>query len=312
MLRQARALSVDAEDVLVTRGSQMALSLIAQSLLGPDDVVAVEALGYTPAWAALRQTGARLVAVPVDEEGLSVAQLASLCERGKIRAVYLTPHHQYPTTVQLSPSRRLELLALAERERLAIIEDDYDHEFHYEGRPLLPLKSADYAGNVVYVGTLSKVFAPGVRVGYVIAPAPLRAEMLSRRGYLDRQGDTITELALAELFEDGELARHTRRARRIYEQRREHFVELLRRQLGHVLSFSVPTGGMALWARAQGVDVPGWLSACERGGVAFQAGTQFRFDGAASPFVRLGFACLNEAELGEAVRRMRKALSQLG
>jgi GntR family transcriptional regulator/MocR family aminotransferase len=309
MLRETRALSVGPDDIFVTRGSQMALALIAQCLLGPDDTVAVEGLGYSPAWAALRHTGAQLLPVAVDADGLCVAELAALCEKRAIRAVYLTPHHQYPTTVPLSPARRLELLALAERKRLAIIEDDYDHEYHYEGRPLLPLKSADYAGNVVYVGTFSKVFAPGIRMGYAVAPPVLREEMAARRAYIDRQGDPVTELALAELIEDGELARHTRRTRRIYEQRRALFVELLRRQLGQVLSFEVPSGGMALWAHASGVDVPRWLAASERLGVAFQAGTQFCFDGGPSQSLRLGFACLNEAELQEAVLRMRKALA---
>lgn len=306
MLRQTRGVRARDADILVTRGSQMAITLVAQSLLAPADVVAVEAFGYAPAWSALRQTGARLVPVSVDAEGLCVAELAELCERGPVRAVYLTPHHQYPTTVPLSPARRLALLALAERKRVAVIEDDYDHEFHYEGRPLMPLKSVDAAGCVVYVGTLSKVFAPGLRMGYVVAPGPLREEMTARRSFLDRQGDHATELALAELIDDGELARHTRRTRRIYQRRRELCVELLHRQLSSRLTFQVPSGGMALWARVRGVEVGAWLSACERSGVAFQPGQQFRWDGAASDCLRLGFACLNEDELREAVRRLAR------
>src|SRR3954469_331494 len=173
MLAATRGLPVGAEDVFVTRGSQMALSLVARALLRPGDVVAVESFGYRPAWEAFRAAGAVLVPLPVDEDGADVAALEALHRNTPVRAVYLTPHHQYPTTVAPTAARRLEVLALARRERFAIVEDDYDHEFHYEGRPVLPLASADPAGVVVYVGTLSKVLAPGLRVGYLVAPRDL-------------------------------------------------------------------------------------------------------------------------------------------
>ncbi|HEY2734190.1 MAG TPA: PLP-dependent aminotransferase family protein, partial [Polyangiales bacterium] len=181
MLRSTRGLVAASDDILITRGSQMALSLVARALIRPGDIVAVEAFGYPPAFAALEQAGARLVPIAVDGQGLKVPLLAALVARERVRALYLTPHHQYPTTVQLSPARRLELLALAARERFAVIEDDYDHEFHYEGRPVLPLASSDDAGVVLYIGTLSKVFAPGIRIGYVIAPRSMLAALTRQR-----------------------------------------------------------------------------------------------------------------------------------
>jgi GntR family transcriptional regulator/MocR family aminotransferase len=247
--------------------------------------------------------------VPVDEYGMSLPHLAALCERQPVRAVYLTPHHHYPTTVPLAPGRRLQLLELARRHRFAVIEDDYDHEFHYEGRPLLPLASADEAGSVVYVGTLSKVFAPGLRIGYVVAPRPVLRELMRRRFYLDRQGDHVTEAAIAELIEDGELQRHTRRMRRLYLARRDTCAELLRRQLGAALSFAVPNGGMALWARAApDIDVEAWAVRAEAAGVVFQSEKQFRWDGQAGAHLRLGYAPLTEAELVEAVQRLHDTL----
>ena len=173
MFSAVRGVVANPEEVLVTRGSQMALDVLSRALVSSEDVVAVEALGYRPAWEALGQTGARLVPVPVDEEGLSVDALEDLLEREPIRLLYLTPHHQYPSTVVLSPSRRLRLLELARIHRFAILEDDYDHEFHYDGRPVLPLASADRSGVVVYMGTLSKILAPGLRIGFVVAPVPL-------------------------------------------------------------------------------------------------------------------------------------------
>jgi len=131
-----------------------------------------------------------------------------------LRAVYVTPHHQYPTTVTLKAARRLALLDLARARRMAIIEDDYDHEFHYDGRPVLPLASADPSGLVVYIGTLSKILAPGLRVGYLVAPPPVLESVGAIRSLLDIQGDLATEAAVATLIEEGELERHVARVRR--------------------------------------------------------------------------------------------------
>jgi GntR family transcriptional regulator / MocR family aminotransferase len=313
MLRSARGLRVDADGLCVTRGSQMGIALAAEALLRPGDVVAVEAVGYRPAWQALLRVGAQLEPIAVDEHGLCVPQLAALCQQKRVRAVYLTPHHQYPTTVPLAPGRRLQLLELARRQRFAILEDDYDHEFHYEGRPLLPLASADDAGSVVYIGTLSKVFAPGVRIGYVVAPPAVLQELLRRRYYLDRQGDHLTEAALAELIEDGELQRHTRRMRRIYQARRDKCAALLRQQLGAALTFHVPNGGMALWARAApDIDVEAWFERAEQAGVVFQTERQFRWDGRSGSHLRIGYASLTEAELSRAVRRLAESLALRG
>jgi GntR family transcriptional regulator/MocR family aminotransferase len=287
----------------------MGIALAAETLLRPGDVVAVEAIGYRPAWQALLRVGAQVEPTAVDAHGLDVDKLAALCEQKRVRAVYLTPHHQYPTTVSLSPGRRLQLLELARRQRIIVLEDDYDHEFHYEGRPLLPLASADEAGVVVYVGTLSKVFAPGLRLGYVVAPAPVQQELLRRRYYLDRQGDHLTEAAVAELIEDGELQRHTRRMRRAYQARRDHCVSLLRQQLGAALDLDVPNGGMALWATAApDIDVEAWFNRAEAAGVVFQIERQFRWDAKPGQHLRIGYAALTEPELTKAVRRLTDSL----
>ncbi|HEX2569609.1 MAG TPA: PLP-dependent aminotransferase family protein [Polyangia bacterium] len=309
MLSALRGLAATPDTVMVTRGSQMALDMVARALVRPGDVIAVEALGYRPAWGALRQAGARLIPVPVDEGGLRVDHLAALAEREPLRAVYLTPHHQYPTTVVLAPGRRLALLELARVRRLAIVEDDYDNEFHYDGRPVLPLASADPAGTVIYIGTLSKLLAPGLRLGFVVAPGPLIERLAALRLLADRQGDHAVEAAVAELIEDGELGRHARRAHRAYRARRDALAEALRHELGDVLEFQVPAGGMALWVRVdEAVDVDAWAEAGRTARVVFGPGRRFAFDGRARPFARLGFAALEESELREAVRRMKAAL----
>jgi GntR family transcriptional regulator/MocR family aminotransferase len=308
MLASTRGLSVGPGDLLVTRGSQMALTLAARALLRPGDTVAVEGFGYRPAWEAFRAAGATVVPVAVDRDGMDVEALRRLAERTTLRAVYVTPHHQYPTTVTLKAARRLALLALARAGRMAIVEDDYDHEFHYDGRPVLPLASADEAGLVVYIGTLSKILAPGLRIGYVVAPPAVLRSVGAIRSLLDIQGDLATEAAVATLIEDGELQRHVARVRRVYANRREILADSLRRTFGDGVEFAVAPGGMALWVRLRmPVDVEAWARRSLEHGVSWYTGRRYAFDGQPQPFARFSFAWLNERELPEAVRRMAAA-----
>ncbi len=309
LLARGRALALGADDLMVTRGSQMALYLAARAVLRPGDRVAVEALGYGPAWRALEAAGATLVPISVDRGGLDVATLRALAIRTRLRAVYVTPHHQYPTTAVLEQPRRLALLALAREQRMAVFEDDYDHEFHYDGRPLAPLASADPTGQVIYVGTLSKVLAPALRLGFVAAPRPVLERMTALRLVVDRQGDPVTERAVAELMADGELERHTRRMRRVYAARRDVLVEALRAAFGDALIFDVPRGGMALWARPATLDVERWAVACEARGVIVQPSSRFLFDPARPDArgVRLGFAAEPEERLRLGVQTMLEA-----
>jgi GntR family transcriptional regulator/MocR family aminotransferase len=309
MLAPTRGLAVNESDVFVTRGSQMALTLVARALVGPGDVVAVEQPGYRPAWEAVRAAGATVVPLAVDRDGVDLDGLTALVNRTPLRAVYVTPHHQYPTTVTLKAARRLALLELARAKRIAVIEDDYDHEFHYDGRPVLPLASADRAGVVVYVGTLSKILAPGLRIGYIVAPTPVLAGIGSVRSLLDIQGDLPTEAAIATLIEDGELQRHIARVRRIYATRREILAHSLRRAFGDDIEFTTPAGGMALWVRFRmRVDTEAWARRSIARGVFWYTGRRYAFDGTPQPYARFSFAWLNERELPEAVKRMASAL----
>ncbi len=304
LLAHARGVVVSEDDVLVTRGSQMALYLAARTVLAPGDLVAVESYGYRPAWEAFRIAGAELAPIPVDASGIRVDTLAALASRRKVRAVYVTPHHQYPTTVTLPAARRLALLALAKRAGFAIIEDDYDHEFHYEGRPTLPLASTDDGSCVIYVGTLSKVLAPGLRIGFLVAPRAVLERAAALRVLVDRQGDLAVERAVAELVEDGLLARHVRKMRRLYLERRDVLATAVTEKLP-MLSFEIPKGGLAIWARAPSkTDVDAWAARAEQRGVLVQTARRFTFEGRAEPRLRLGFAPLDPAKIREAVTRL--------
>ena len=309
LVKNARGIPADEDSVLITRGSQMALDLVARSLLRPGDVVAVEALGYPNAVNVFRRAGAKVVPIPVDHHGLDVDALVAVSRTEKVRLVYVTPHHQYPTTVTLAPTRRLALLEHARRERIAILEDDYDQEFHYDGRPVLPLASNDPHGNVVYVGTLAKILAPGLRLAFAVAPRSLIERMTNERVLVDRQGDLVLECAVAELLEDGDVQRHVRRMRRIYHARRDAFCAVLERELGGVVSFRRPPGGLQLWADVDpSVDVALWQERSMARGVFFQIGRQFTLDGSPVQCVRLGYALLNEKEAATAVKRSAECL----
>jgi GntR family transcriptional regulator/MocR family aminotransferase len=313
MLSHTRGLSAEPSDVIVTRGSQQALYLVAQALLSPGDLVAVEELGNPRVWSALRLPGAELAPIPVDDEGLDVDALALLIDRRRLRAVYLTPHHQFPTGAIMSPARRARLAALALEHRFAILEDDYDREFHYEGQPLAPIAAGAGRANVIYLGTLSKVLAPGLRVGYIVAPPSVLELLVGLRGVCDMQGDAVVECAIAELFEDGELLRHVRRMREIYRRRRDVLAAALARHLGHALTFRVPAGGMAIWARVEdGTDLDRWARSGEALGVRFRGGGMFDYLGRALPYLRLGFTYHDEAELTDAAARMARALGACG
>lgn len=307
MLRTTRAIPAGTDNIMITRGSQMGIDLVARLLVRPGDVVAVEALGYHAAWRAFEAAGAQIAPVDVDADGLVVDALPSASPR----LVYVTPHHQYPTTVLLSQGRRMALLERARRERFAILEDDYDHELHFDGRPVAPLAATDPGGNVIYVGTLSKTLAPGLRLGFIAAPE--RAiDALARLGLAaDRHGDQVLEYAVADLIEDGELVRHARKMRRIYGARRDALASALTRELGTAVSFDVPAGGMTLWVRVDdGIKLEAWRTRALARGVAFATAKDLAFDGRPRPFIRLGYARYTETELADAVRRMRRALDE--
>lgn len=313
MLTGHRGIPATAERILVTRGSQMAAFLTAQALFRAGDVVAVEALGDRRAWEAFTHAGARCLPLPVDTGGLDIDALENLLGQTQLRAVLVTPRRQYPTLAVLAPERRLRLLALAEAHRFAILEVDQDSEFQFEGRSLAPLAAQDTAGVVVHLGTLSKIFSPGLRLGFIHGPEPLVQRMKQLRLVFDRQGDMVLERAMAELMDDGEIQRHLNRMQQVYLRRRDAACEALTRWLGTRVAFEPPPGGLALWIQANpDLDVDAWATQSLEQGVAFQPGRQFAFEAGAVQGLRLGFANYDEAELEEVVRRMAAALESCG
>lgn len=232
-LRTSRAVRCEPEQVLIVGGSQMGLRLCAAALLTSRDVACVENPGYPGAWSALKASGATIRGIPVDEDGLVVQSLKTRATR--VRVVYVTPSHQYPLGMAMSASRRLELLDWAKRNDAWIIEDDYDSEYRFASRPLGALQGMDDAGRVIYLGTFSKVLFPALRLGYLVVPTSLLSRFLHHRDALDLFSPTLYQSALTDFIAKGHFARHVRRMRTTYQQRRDVLVDGLRNRLGHRL-----------------------------------------------------------------------------
>jgi GntR family transcriptional regulator/MocR family aminotransferase len=245
-LRTSRGVRCEAGQILVTSGSQHALALAARVLLDPGDEVWMEEPGYQGARDALATAGARLVPVPVDAEGLDVAAGAALSPRA--RAVYVTPSHQYPLGATLTASRRLQLLDWARRSGAWILEDDYDSEYRYESPPVAALQGLDRDARVIYIGTFSKVLFPALRVGYLVVPADLVERFAAMRAAVDDFPSTLYQAVLADFLAEGHFARHLRRMRRLYRERRGALVEALRSELGEAVQVLGEGAGMHLAA----------------------------------------------------------------
>jgi GntR family transcriptional regulator/MocR family aminotransferase len=239
----SRAVRARPDDVFVTNGSQQALDLIARVLLEPGDAVALEDPGYPLARRAFQAQGLRVVPVPVDEEGLVVDAIPE-----GVRLVYVTPSHQYPLGVALSMERRQALLAWARSADAAIVEDDYDSEFRYDGRPLETLHGLDGSGRVLYVGSLSKVMLPTLRLGFVVAPPSLHAALRKAKAAMDWHTAVPVQAAAAEFIGDGLLAKHVRRMRRMYAERHRCVVATLEQRFDGRLTPLPSNGGLHLTA----------------------------------------------------------------
>jgi GntR family transcriptional regulator/MocR family aminotransferase len=305
MLAYSRGLRAEPECLMVTPGGGAALALAADSLLAPDDVVAVESPGSPTSWETLRKRGVELVAVPVDAQGLDTSALERLCAGRPVRAVFTTPQRQYPTTVPLGRERRQHLLELARRQGFLILEYDHDTEFQFEGVPPLPLASQEGVP-VVFLGALSKIFAPGMRLGLIHGPEGLIRRIAEAREASDLPGDPVLEWAIIDLLESGELLRHLNRTRRVYQARRDHLATQLAAAFGDRLTFALPAGGMALWlTAADGTDMDAWSLAASREGVHFRASSAFELGKRPGPGARLAFGAHDEHELTEVVRRLQ-------
>ncbi len=308
-LNATRGLHISKENILITRGSQMGIWLSSNLLLRKDDIVVVGTTNYSSADISFLTQQASIYRVAVDQDGLVTTDIEKLCKKKQIMAVYVTSHHHHPTTVTLSAKRRIHLLNLSKQYNFAVIEDDYDYDFNYNHAPILPLASHDTNGNVVYIGSVCKTVAPVFRIGYLIASKTFVDEASKLRGILDRQGDALLELTFADFIKSGDLDRHIRKVLKIYKQRRDLFCELLDKELGDIVHFEIPKGGMAVWVKLH-ADYS-WATVADVAKIYhLDIGDWRRYDRAEQNHnaIRIGFATYNESEIHELITRLKKTM----
>ncbi len=309
----SRGLRASPDDVVVTGGAQQAIDLVGRVLLDPGATVAVEDPGYPPVRHAFASMGARMIGVPVDSAGLVVDALPA-----QARVVYVTPSHQFPLGVAMSPARRAALLAWARRQGAVVIEDDYDSEFRFRDahrdagadRPLQPMHSIDRSHSVVYLGTFSKTMFPALRLGFLIAPPSLRSALRKAKQLTDWHTDVISQAALAHFIDDGLLARHIRRAARHYAARRERILAWVRSQAGRLdaLPSSAGLHLTALLAGGADVDVPGAVRRAAASGVLIRPVAPFHVDTPAHDGFMLGYGAISLERIDAGLRALQDAL----
>jgi GntR family transcriptional regulator/MocR family aminotransferase len=307
-LRTSRGVRCSSEQIVIVSGIQQALDLLARVLLKPHDPVWMEDPGYFGAGIAFGTAGARIVGVPVDEEGLSVSAGMKICPHAK--GVYLTPAHQFPLGVTMSLERRMAILNWASRNGAFVIEDDYDSEYRFEGQPVPALQSLDHHASVIYIGSFSKTLFPSLRLGYVVLPPSLVDYFLAFRYRTDFQNSTFDQAVLCDFIVEGHLARHLRRMRTLYAGRLAALIDGGKQHLDGLLQLSdVRAGLYTIGFLKNGMASRQAEKLAAEKGIEVLAADRFTFRRPDPKGLLLGFAAFDEATIGRELVRLAKALS---
>jgi GntR family transcriptional regulator/MocR family aminotransferase len=307
-LRTSRGVRCTTEQIVLVSGIQQALDLLARLLLKKGDPIWMEDPGYFGARIAFDNVGARLVAVPVNEEGLSVSAGIKICPGAK--GAYVTPAHQFPLGATMSLERRMELLSWASRTGAFVIEDDYDSEYRFEGAPVSALQSLDNHSSVIFIGSFSKTLFPGLRVGYLVLPAPLVDPFVALRYRTDFRNSSFDQAVLHDFIVHGHLARHLRRMRILYAKRLETLIEGAKQHLGELLEISdVRAGLYTIGYLKNGMTSQQAEKLAAAQGVEVLAVDRCTLRGPDPNALVLGFGGFDELAIRQGLIRLAKALS---
>ena len=301
------------ENVLVTGGSQQALALIVQLLVRPGDAVLLEVPTYSMVLHMLRAFNHRVVGIPVDEGGMQVEGLEKLLQQHHPRLIYTIPTFHNPTGTCLSDQRRTQLITLADRYNVPILEDDFVGDFRYEGRTQPTLKALDPGGRVIHVGTFSKMLMPGLRIGFIVAEGPICDLLLQWKHFNDLASSNLIQRALDAFVTVGRYQAHLRRISAIYRKRRDAMLRAIWRYMPAGVSADRPPGGLFVWLHLPpGISSDALLSLAREEGVTFVPGSRFFLepsDGGA--YLRLNFAAQPPAVIEEGIRRLSRAIRRM-
>ena len=306
-LRTFRAVRCEAEQVIIVNGTQQALNLIARLLLDKGDKAWVEDPGYVGTHRALVGAGIDILPIPVNDEGLDVRYGRTLDQPAKM--AYVTPSHQFPLGVTMSVCRRLDLLEWANDNESWIVEDDYDSEYRYCGRPLSSLQGLDNNHRVIYLGTFSKVLFPALRIGYMVVPPHLVDGFVAAKTIVDRQHPTFEQMVLTEFINEGHFGRHIRRMRTLYQERHDMLINTIGRHLQDRLTIYPADAGMHVigWLN-KSVDDAALAVRARQHGVAVSPLSEYALQAQVAPGLIMGYAAFNEKQISQAVEQLARLL----
>jgi GntR family transcriptional regulator/MocR family aminotransferase len=308
-----QGVQVHADNILITAGSQQAISLIAHLLLNPGDVVLVESPTYSGVINMFSLFGYKIVGVPVDQNGMQVEKLESILQRHHPKLIYTIPNFQNPTGTCLSSPRRHTLITLADRYNIPILEDDFVGDLRYEGKTLPALKALDPGGRVLYVSTFSKMLMPGLRVGFLIADGPVYDELLKLKAVNDLATSSLIQRALEAYVTVGRYQAHLRRTSGIYRKRRDAMAQAIYHYLPARVNTHIPHGGLFIWLKLpNGLSCDDLLPLAHNEGVVFAAGSSFFPHNFEDPgCLRLNFVSNSSERIEEGIRRLGIAIRKL-
>lgn len=308
-LHQTRGIDFNTNNLFITKGAQMAVYLAASLIIKPGDKVVMTEPSYILADALFDHLGAQIIRVPVDEHGMQTDALRDVLENNDIKLIYIIPHHHHPTTVTMSPERRKLLLELIRMYKPAVIEDDYDYDYQFNYDSYLPLASGDHEGNVVYIGSLTKVMGTPFRLGYMIATEEFIASVATRRVLIDIRGDLVIEKAVAAMINSGDLGRHIQKTNKIYAQRCALLCHLLDTEIKKYIFYRRPTGGLAIWITFKPqYDLSKIANYAQNIGLSIKSDVYFKGKYAYHNAFRFGYASLDNHKLTAAISILKKAI----
>jgi GntR family transcriptional regulator / MocR family aminotransferase len=308
-LRRLRGVRCTSEQVVVVSGMQQALDILGRLLLNSGDRVLVESPGYADAFDLFRTFGARLIALPVDDEGFPVEAIPA---DARACFAFVTPSNQFPRGGTMPVSRRLALLAWARRTQALILEDDYDGELRYSGHPLAALQGLDEDGRVIYLGTFSKVLFPALRLGYVVLPQHLLRPFLQALQLVDRGAPTLTQAAVTDFISEGHFVRHLRRLRKEYGRRHQALVGSIQELLGDLVSYAPTEAGLhVMLYLPPDFDENEVIHRAAAAGVGVYPGAPYHLNPSPAPSILLGFSGLTPAEIRQGIGCLASVLRDL-
>jgi len=309
-LNATRGFHINSNNLMNTRSTEMNLYVVSQLLIAPNDLVLVGQLSNYASNMIFQEAGATIRTIPVDEEGLNVDYIRKHFVKQSIRCVYVCANRDYPTTVTLSAKRRLELLALAKTYGFAIIEDDYDYDFQFDGSAMLPMASANTNGMVIYLGKLGQSLFPSFHTGFVIAPENFIQEAKNYLQLLDKQGDLIQEQMLSELISEGEIYRLKKKNIVTYKQRRDCLCYYLTFYLEGIIIWEKPLGGLAIWLQfIETISLVKLAEEAEKLDLFLPKTILYQDKNTCA--IRFGFGHLNEDELENVIKKLKIAYNMV-